>query len=213
MTQGAHRWDVGVACCGWGWSPARRRRSLVSVDLGGGSAAGQSTKGAVSADGTLVAFQSFAADLVPGATNGDWQIYLRDLVGGTTTRVSTAADGTEGGGHSVNPTISADGRHVAFESRASNLVAADTNGVSDVFVKDIVTGEIERVSVGSGGGEAAGSSIRPSLSADGRYVAFGSDAADLVAGDTNAVGDSFVHDRSRVRPPASPSPPPVRRPT
>ena len=169
--------------------------ALVSADLGGGPASGHSSKGAVSGDGTLVAFQSFAADLVPGTTVGDWQIYVRDVARGVTTRVSTAGDGSEGDDSSVNPTISADGRHVAFESRASNLVAGDTNGASDVFVKDTVTGEIERVSVGSDGAEAMGGSIRPSLSADGRYVAFGSDAADLVEGDSNQVGDSFVHDR------------------
>jgi Tol biopolymer transport system component len=169
--------------------------ALISVDRDGGPANGHSTKGSVSADGTLVAFQSFADDLVAGETNRQWQIYVRDITRGTTSRVSTTPDGTEADDSSVNPKISADGRFVTFESEASNLVAGDTNSVPDVFVKDLVSGEIERVSITSDGAEATGRSMRPSISADGRYVAFGSDAADLVVGDTNQVGDSFVHDR------------------
>src|SRR6266568_2731778 len=119
----------------------------------------------------------------------------------TTERVSVASGGTEGNGASLSSALSADGRFVAFVSAATDLVAADTNGVSDVFVHDRQTGATERVSVASGGAQGNGSSgligfaFPPALSADGRFVAFDSAATNLVAGDTNAVSDVFVHDR------------------
>jgi len=110
------------------------------------------------------------------------------------TRVSVASDGTESVRESRNPAISADGRYVAFESSASNLVPGDTNGTLDVFVHDRVTGETTRVSVASDGAQADGRSERATISADGRYVAFESYSTNLVPGDTNAVGDVFVRD-------------------
>src|SRR5229473_1141645 len=113
----------------------------------------------------------------------------------TTERVSVASDGTEGNDASLGSALSADGRFVAFDSAASDLVAADTNGVSDVFVHDRQTGATERVSVDSAGTQANGSSFGGALSADGRFVAFTSAAPDLVAGDTNGAADVFVHDR------------------
>src|SRR5207247_8500457 len=98
------------------------------------------------------------------------------------------------------PAFSADGRFVAFDSDATDLVAGDTNGTTDVFVHDRQTGTTERVSVVSGGGTqgngtSGGFFAFPALSADGRLVAFQSDAANLVAGDTNGATDLFVHDR------------------
>src|SRR5262249_22544698 len=114
---------------------------------------------------------------------------------GSTTRVSTATGGGQGNGRSFVPTISADGRYVAFYSDASNLVSGDTNGARDVFVRDLQTGETTRVSVSSSGAEADGDSFAPALSADGRYVAFASAATNLVAGDTNDANDVFVRDR------------------
>jgi archaellum component FlaF (FlaF/FlaG flagellin family) len=111
---------------------------------------------------------------------------------GQTTRVSVASDGTEGNGDSWAPSISADGRYVAFTSRASNLVPGDTNGTWDVFVHDRVTGQTTRVSVASDGTEGNGASEFPSISADGRYVAFISEASNLVPGDTNDKRDIFV---------------------
>jgi tricorn protease-like protein len=96
---------------------------------------------------------------------------------------------------SFNPTISADGRFVAFDSLATNLVGQDTNGVSDVFVHDRSTGETTRVSVTTDGDQATSHSRMPSISSDGRTVGFDSDAPNLVAGDTNEQNDAFVHDR------------------
>ena len=113
-----------------------------------------------------------------------------------TSRVSVDSSGAEGNGNSFGPTaISADGRIVAFVSSATNLVAVDANGYGDVFVHDRLTGTTQRVSVDSSGAEANGESDDPAISADGRYVAFRSNASNLVAGDANGYGDVFVHDR------------------
>jgi Tol biopolymer transport system component len=121
---------------------------------------------------------------------------------GLTERVSIGANGAQaylaraqaylGSGR---PDMSADGRLVAFSGYASNLVADDTNRASDVFVHDRKTGSTERVSVGIGGAQADANSFKAALSADGRFVAFASDASNLVAGDTNGARDVFVRDR------------------
>src|SRR5207248_5589264 len=112
-----------------------------------------------------------------------------------TRRVSVSSAGVEASGYSSGPSISADGRFVAFRSDAANLVADDTNNVADVFVHDRQTGETQRVSVSTAGAEANGVSQRPAISADGRYIMFTSAASNLVAGDTNYSWDVFVHDR------------------
>jgi Tol biopolymer transport system component len=128
-------------------------------------------------------------------------IFVRDLQLGLTERVSVdslGVQGNAGSGESFGPTvtssISADGRYVAFNSRADNLVAADTNGVMDVFVHDRTTGATIRVSVDSLGGQSDGDSIDPHLTADGHEVFFSSFATNLVASDVNGVQDVFAHD-------------------
>lgn len=113
----------------------------------------------------------------------------------TTHRVSVASDSSQADAASARPTLSADGRFVAFDSLAANLVISDTNGVQDVFVHDRQTGQTSRVSLASDGAQANGASDQPALSADGRYVAFVSAADNLVTGDTNGSDDIFVHDR------------------
>ena len=146
----------------------------------------QSAVASISADGRYVAFISDASNLVPGDTNGVTDIFVYDRQTGTIERVSVAADGTQGNGGSCQPSISADGRYVAFSSYASNLVPGDTNGISDVFVYDRQTDTIERVSVAADGTQGNSYSWQPaSISADGRYVAFSSFASNLVPGDTN----------------------------
>ncbi|MBP8000037.1 MAG: PD40 domain-containing protein [Chloroflexi bacterium] len=111
-------------------------------------------------------------------------------------RISVGVDGKEANNWSVDPAISADGRYIAFRSAASNLVLNDTNGYVDVFVYDRETSQTVRVSVASDGTEAnAFSACPPSISANGRYVAFDSRADNLVADDTNGIPDNFVHDR------------------
>jgi hypothetical protein len=106
---------------------------------------------------------------------------------GETRRVSVASGGTQANSSSLEASLSADGRYVAFSSFATTLVAGDTNGTSDVFVHDRQTGETRRVSVASNGSQGNCQSNEPSLSADGRYVAFSSVASTLVAGDTNGT--------------------------
>src|SRR5437016_457905 len=150
---------------------------------------------ALSADGRFVAFVSAAANLVASDTNGATDVFVHDRQTGTTERVSVASDGTESNAANVGSSLSADGRFVAFHSAATNLVAGDTNGATDVFVHDRQTGTTERVSVASGGSQGNGSNAGPVLSADGRFVAFHGTASNLVGGDTNGTTDVFVHDR------------------
>jgi Tol biopolymer transport system component len=168
----------------------------VSVDSTGGQGDGNSYYPAISADGRYVAFYSLATKLVPGDKNRSADVFVHDRQRGTTERVSVDSSGTQGDGESRNPWISADGRYVAFESLATNLVPGDTNGIRDVFVRDRRSGTTERASVDSGGGQGNGDSGTPSISADGRYVAFHSFADNLVPGDTAGVYDVFIHDRA-----------------
>ena len=168
---------------------------LVSADSSGTLGDDTSFDPSISADGRYLAFNSIAGNLVAGDTNGAYDVFVRDRVLGTTQRVSLSSGGVQGNGLSTMPSISADGRYVAFQSSATNLVPGDTNGGADIFVRDRLSGVTERVSVSSSEAQAGGGSAFPSISADGRYVAFDSDAANLVAGDTNGFRDVFVRDR------------------
>ncbi len=167
----------------------------VSVASDGTQGNGVSHEPAISANGRFVAFWSRADNLVAGDTNDAWDVFVHDRQTGQTEVVSVASDGTPGNGASDSPTISADGRFVAFESGADNLIPEDTNGREDIFVHDRQSGQIERISVASDGTQASGYSYNPAISADGRFVAFESVAGNLVAGDTNGRADVFVHDR------------------
>lgn len=167
----------------------------VSVASDGTEANGMSEFPSISADGRYVAFASYANNLVAGDTNGIYDVFVHDRQTGTTIRASVASDGTQANAGSGANRISANGRFVTFFSNASNLVAGDSNGTYDIFVHDLQTHQTTRVSVSSTGDEANGQSDSPSISADGRYVAFVSIAGNLVAGDANTVEDIFVHDR------------------
>lgn len=171
-------------------------RRLISSASGGAN--GPSRSPALSADGTRVAFVSSASNLVAGDDNGAADVFLTDR-DGAVTRVSVAAGGGDANGPSSNPDISADGRYVVFESAASNLVAADTNGAPDVFVRDLQAGTTTLVSVARDGGPGNGASGAPAISAGGGFVSFASRASNLVAGDGNGVGDVFVRDLARAR--------------
>jgi uncharacterized repeat protein (TIGR01451 family) len=166
----------------------------VSVDSNGAQANGDSGVRSFSADGRYVAFESIASNLAGGDTNGYWDVFVHDNTTGQTRRVSIASNGTQGNGQSFDPSISTDGRYVAFFSDASNLVGGDTNGIWDVFVHDNTTGQTRRVSIASNGTQGNNGSQSPSISADGRYVAFASTASNLVSGDTNGDQDIFVHE-------------------
>jgi Tol biopolymer transport system component len=155
----------------------------------------------ISADGRFVVFESFGFppfNLVDGATSGE-DVFIHDRLTRVTERVNVASDGTPANsateGNISQPSVSADGRFVAFESEATNLVSGDTNGWEDVFVRDRLNGVTERVSVGSDGTQGNGGSSEASISADGHFVAFASGAANLITGDTNSTFDVFVHDR------------------
>ena len=176
----------------------------VSVGLGVPplQADGDSTFPSISADGRYVAFESLAENLVgPGQdTNLKSDIFVRDRTLAVTERASVALAGfpTQPDGDSFNPSISADGRYVVFYSFATNLVAGDTNGATDVFLYDRTLATTTRVSVGPGGVQGNDNSVvfGQAVSNDGTRVAFESAATNLVAGDTNGVKDVFVRDRT-----------------
>jgi Tol biopolymer transport system component len=162
------------------------------VDSVGAEGNNASTAPSTSSDGRYVAFESFATNLVANDTNNKPDVFVHDRQTGFTSRVSVNSAGAEGDESSTDPSISSDGRYVAFESDATDLVAGDTNGFFDVFVHDRQTGTTTRVSVDSAGAEGIGASFDPSISSDGGYVAFESDVA-FVA--DNANFDVYVHDR------------------
>jgi Tol biopolymer transport system component len=180
----------------------------VNQYTGGFEAEGDSLRPSISADGRFVAFDSDAWNLVWGDTNDTFDVFVHDRQTDITTRVSVDDSGTQSDGASYRPSLSADGRFVAFYSDASNLVPGDTNGAADVILYDRQSGATKRVSVADGGAESNSDSLRPALSASGRLVAFESEASNLVAGDSNHFTDVFLHDPVAVAPP--PPPPPVR---
>jgi Tol biopolymer transport system component len=150
----------------------------------------------ISADGRYVAYTSFGTDVVAGDANGSPDVFRRDVTGGSTSLIS-AVGGVSANNWSWDANISADGGSIAFASDATNLVTGDTNATSDIFVCTLAGSSwpIARVSVGSAGAQANGGSQAPAISSDGRYVAFASNATNLVSGDTNGSPDVFLRDR------------------
>ena len=168
----------------------------VSVDSAGVAANAGSTNGVLSADGRYVVFQSSATNLVTGVSGT--QVYRHDRMSGVTLLVSVASTGTPGNNVSRDPSVSANGRYVAFASFATDLVDGDTNSMSDVFVRDMQAGTTALVS--SAGPPADGTSGLSGLSGareisdDGRYVAFTSFATNLAAGTNNGRQQIYVRD-------------------
>ena len=170
--------------------------SLVSQATNGAQANGYSGYPTISSDGRFIAFYSAATNLdgrAAAAVGG--HIYVRDQQLGQTQLVTVASDNTAANGASSHPALSSDGRYVAFESAATNLVPGDTNGQSDIFVRDLQTGVTTRVSVASDGAQADYFSRSPSVSGDGRFVVFASGAHNLVPNDTSLAQGVYVHDR------------------
>lgn len=209
-TNGARDVFVRDTCAGagGGCTPDTTRVSLSAGGVQGDN--GSSTAPAISPDGRFIAFDSSATNLVAGDLNGVADIFVRDTCRGagggctpSTLRVSVASSGSEGNGASSNPAISNSGRFVAFASTADNLAGNDTNGVSDIFVRDTCIGasgctpSTIRVSRSSGGTEGNAGSSNPSMSGNGRYVAFASNADNLVSNDANGVRDIFLRDTCR----------------
>ncbi len=171
--------------------------TLVSVNLAGtGGGNGDSLPAGISTNGQYALFVSAASDLVPNDTNNANDVFVRDLVNGTTTLVSVNTSGSSGNGESRSPVMTPDGRYVAFVSAATNLVAGDNNGIPDVFVRDLQAQTTTLVSVGATSSSLyslLGSSESPEITPDGRYVAFYSTASNLVAGIT-PMGEVYVRD-------------------
>ena len=163
----------------------------VSVSSAGEQGNNFSRAASISADGRFVAFVSAANNLVGQDTNGFEDIFVHDRLTDETTRVNVDSSGAEANNFSEHPSISGDGRLVAFHSWATNLVPGDTNLVVDVFVHDRETGETIRVSVSSSGEQGDDDSNEPSISDDGGFVAFTSAAGNF---HISGVGGVFVHD-------------------
>ena len=149
----------------------------------------------ISENGRYISFTSAADNLVPGDTNGKNDIFVYDRVDSIIERISVAADGTQGNSDSSFSSLSSDGRYISFTSAADNLVSGDTNGKSDIFVYDRIDSTIERVSVTNDSAQANGNSQDASISDDGRYVAFLSEANNLVSNDTTSQLEIFIRDR------------------
>ena len=188
-----------------GASPLDATTILVSADVDGGKGNGLDAAypPALAREARHVAFASTSANLVPGDANGRSDVFIRDLDPATgawrTSRISAAFSGGEADGDSFDPSVSADGRYVAFASDATNLVANDRNGTTDVFLWDRhgqAEDRIVRVSANGPGGDGNGYSWEPSVSANGQVVSFLSEASNLVPGDGNGYIDVFVWDRS-----------------
>jgi hypothetical protein len=163
----------------------------VSSDSSAVQGDGDSYIPSISGDGRYVAFHSTASNLVSGDTNGGVDVFVKDLASGVTTRVSTDSSAVQGNGISETASISGDGRYVAFLSYASNLVSGDSNGASDIFVKDMASGVTTRVSTDKSAVQGNGYSYTPSMSEDGRSVAFESYASNLHPADMTYAGDVF----------------------
>lgn len=182
----------------------RQTRQTERVSVASDGAEGNAETGyyygvSISGDGRYVAFESHASNLVPGDTNDSWDVFVRDRQTGQTNRVSVSSDGTQGDCYSYCPSVSTNGRYVAFFSYAATLVTGDTNGATDVFIRDLENGQTERISVSSNGQQGNSESVEPSVGADGRYVAFTSSASNLVHGDYMGSYDVFVRDSQTGR--------------
>jgi hypothetical protein len=167
--------------------------TLASTSDNGVKGNGISWEGTLSADGTLVAFSSGADNLDPADPDGSQDVYVKDLVTGETTLVSTSDSGVKGNGDSYGAALSADGTMVAFHSFATNLDPTDdTDSFQDIYVKNLVTGDISLASTSDTGIKANSDSGLPFLSADGSIVAFFSTATNLDPADTDSLADIFV---------------------
>lgn len=178
--------------------PSPGNIQLVSADNDGQPANAESLSTfsiaqSISADGRYVTFWSLAGNLIAGDTNFVPDIFVKDLQTGQITRVSTTSSGVGVTLDSYGPSISADGRNVAFASFSGDLAPDDSNGLSDIYVKNLDTGAITQVSTGIGEAQSNGGSFNSAISGNAAYVAFVSDASNLVAGDTNGAADFFIH--------------------
>lgn len=181
----------------FGEQPARAIRPAAATGATSAVATGNGDVVAlsISADGRVFAFTSHASNLVVDDTNGVADVFIYNSNTQQVNRASLSNEGMQANAASYAPSLSVDGRYVAFESDATELVLDDTNGKRDIFVRDLITGRTERVSIGSGFAEANSDSFNPRISFEGRFIVFESDASNLVTGDTNKSRDIFIRDR------------------
>lgn len=175
-------------------TPQQTQTKMLSVSSTGVPANDDCFVSSMSADGRFVSYSTYADNLVVGDSNGTADVFVIDRATGVTEIVDVDSNGMQATGWSVGGMLSADGRYVAFDSSATNLVPNDRNNFDDIFVRDRVGGRTWRLSVDSHGAEANLSSYLGGITPDGRYITFSSLASNLVAGDTNNVEDIFVHD-------------------
>jgi Tol biopolymer transport system component len=177
------------------WSGVASR--VTSTHSQGGVTDGNSSNPTISADGRYVAFESVATNLIAGDLNGSVSdVFVRDRVLNTTTLISRSTTGAQGNGRSSHPYISGDGRYVTFTSVATNLASGATNGKEQVYLYDRQTGRTSLVSHIPTGAAGNNNSLQPSIAYDGSFVAFHSVATDLVSGDNNGKADVFLYDRA-----------------
>ncbi len=166
----------------------------LSVASGGVEASGASYHGHMSFNGRYAVFSSDATDLVPGDTNGMTDVFWHDRHTQETRRVSVSTEGGQGDDRSLAGGVSGNGRLVVFWSSASNLAAADDNDRHDIFLHDVPSGTTTRVNLGLQRTEANGVSRWPTISDDGRWIAYNSFASNLVGGDNNGASDIFLYE-------------------
>jgi hypothetical protein len=166
----------------------------ISLHSGGSQANGESSYSNISDNGRFITFKSSATNLVGNDQNNKWDVFIHDIDTGVTERVSISSNGSEGNDYSYRSSVSQDGRYVAFDSNASNLVNADANNVSDIFLRDRQNDITTRVSVNSLGEEGNKQSYSAKISNNGKYIIFTSAASNLEPNDTNNANDVFIHD-------------------
>lgn len=167
---------------------------LISVDSAGTKASGSSQRPRLSADGRFVAFESTASNLVLSDTNVKKDCFLRDVLTGTTSRISLTATAGEANGDSDHAVISGDGSMLVFRSSSSNILPEDDGFESDIFVRELLTGLTTIASAHSSGSQAGNNCNHPSISGNGKFVVFQSTSSSLVNGDTNGKSDCFIHE-------------------
>jgi len=189
---------LGVCAVGFStFNQTQPDSTPISISSQGELGNGPSTNPSLSKDGRFVAFESLSDNLIPDDTNNAADIFVHDRLTSETTRVSISTIGEQSNTATANPDISANGRFVAFQSTASSLVPSSNQSttINQIYVHDRLNGLTERVSVNDRGESGDGNSINPSISADGRYVAFQSEASNLILDDVNDAADVFIRDR------------------
>jgi Tol biopolymer transport system component len=166
--------------------------TLLDMTAIGTVADSNSTQPDISGDGRYIVFQSYASNLVAKDKNNDSDVFLKEIQTGTLKLVSATATGRTGDGWSGNPDLSSDGRFVVFQSQAGNLMEGDFNGAFDIYLRELQTNTLSLLSRSADFLLGNGDSVTPVINADGRLVAFASDASNLVENDRNATRDVFL---------------------